>query len=196
MKRCMDLDAQIRSYPDIGERAFGSKGRALISAVMYTELYLVSVGFLILEGDNLDNLFPGLELNIGGVFIGGKQMFVVVVALVILPSVWLDNLSLLSYVSASGVLASLIIIGSIAWTGVFDGVEFRVERKTLNWSGIPTALSLYAFCFCAHPVFPTLYTSMKNKKQFSNVSFLPFYFFIFLFVLYAWFYRNSQKHFQ
>ncbi|KAL1104298.1 hypothetical protein V6Z11_D04G057300 [Gossypium hirsutum] len=32
-----------------------------------------------------------------------------------------------------------------------------------------TAISLYAFCYCAHPVFPTLYTSMKKKHQFSNV---------------------------
>ncbi|KAJ6931581.1 hypothetical protein NC652_011334 [Populus alba x Populus x berolinensis] len=39
----------------------------------------------------------------------------------------------------------------------------------VNWHGIPTALSLYAFCYCAHPVFPTLYTSMKNKRQFSNL---------------------------
>ncbi|KAL3576618.1 hypothetical protein D5086_021901 [Populus alba] len=44
----------------------------------------------------------------------------------------------------------------------------------VNWHGIPTALSLYAFCYCAHPVFPTLYTSMKNKRQFSNVMILCF----------------------
>ncbi|KAL3629367.1 hypothetical protein CASFOL_026589 [Castilleja foliolosa] len=34
---------------------------------------------------------------------------------------------------------------------------------------IPTAISLYMFCYCSHPVFLTLYTSMKNKKNFSKV---------------------------
>ncbi|EXB31965.1 hypothetical protein L484_013597 [Morus notabilis] len=174
IKRCMDFDSNIRTYPDIGERAFGNKGRIIISVIMYTELYLVSAGFLILEGDNLSNLFPGVGLEFSGLAIDGKQCFVLIVALVILPSVWLDNLSLLSYLSASGVLASAIILGSILWTGAFDGIGFRQEGTLLNWSGIPTAVSLFAFCYCAHPVFPTLYSSMKEKHQFSNVLLLCF----------------------
>ncbi|XP_062106648.1 amino acid transporter AVT1I-like isoform X2 [Humulus lupulus] len=124
IKRCMDYDSNIRTYPDIGERAFGNKGRMIVSIAMYTELYLVSAGFLILE--------------------------------------------------ASGVLASAIILFSIVWTGAFDGVGFHQKGTPINWSGIPTAMSLYAFCYCAHPVFPTLYTSMKNKHQFSNVLLLCF----------------------
>ncbi|CAL8141282.1 unnamed protein product [Prunus armeniaca] len=170
IKRCMDMDSDIRTYPDIGERAFGNKGRIWLSVVMNLELYLVSTGFLILEGDNLHNIFPGVELEVAGLRIGGKHCFIVVVALIILPTVWLDNLSLLSYVSASGVLASAIILGSILWIGSFDGIGFHQAGSPVNWNGIPTAVSLYAFCYCAHPVFPTLYTSMKNKHQFSNVS--------------------------
>ena len=117
IQRCMDFDSNIRTYPDIGERAFGNIGRVVVSIVMYTELYLVAAGFLILEGDNLHNFFQTVEIGIGGLSIGGMQCFVILVALVILPSVWLDNLSLLSYVSASGVLASAVILGSILWTG-------------------------------------------------------------------------------
>ncbi|KAK2351926.1 amino acid transporter AVT1I [Trifolium repens] len=82
---------------------------------------------------------------------------------------WLDDLSLLSYVSASGVFASIIIILSISWTGAFDEVGFHEKCDIVNWNGIPTAVSLYAFCYCAHPVFPTLYNSMRNKHQFTNV---------------------------
>ncbi|KAM1009630.1 hypothetical protein ACFX13_045902 [Malus domestica] len=174
IQRCMDVDSDIRTYPDIGERAFGKKGRILLSIFMNVELYFVATGFLILEGDNLHNLFPGVELDVAGLRIGGEQCFIIVVALIILPTVWLDNLSLLSYVSASGVLASAIILGSILWTGAFEGIGFHQEGTPLKWNGIPTAVSLYAFCYCAHPVFPTLYTSMKNKRQFSNVLLLCF----------------------
>ncbi|XP_027352125.1 amino acid transporter AVT1I-like isoform X2 [Abrus precatorius] len=169
MGRCMDKDSNIRTYPDIGELAFGKTGRLIVSLLMYTELYLVSTGFLILEGDNLNNLFPIGEIQMGGSTIGGKQFFVILVALIILPTVWLDNLSLLSYVSASGVFASAIIILSITWTGAFDGVGFHQKGTLVHWGGIPTAVSLYAFCYCAHPVFPTLYSSMRKKHQFSNV---------------------------
>ncbi|XP_020538876.1 amino acid transporter AVT1I isoform X2 [Jatropha curcas] len=174
IKRCMEADSDIRTYPDIGERAFGNKGRILVSVFMYIELYLVATGFLILEGDNLQNLFPNMEVEVAGYHLGGRQTFVIIVALIILPTVWLDNLSILSYISASGVLASAIILVSIFWAGAFDGIGFQQKGTMLNWDGIPTAVSLYAFCYCAHPVFPTLYTSMKKKHQFSNVLLICF----------------------
>ncbi|PON65386.1 Amino acid transporter, transmembrane domain containing protein [Parasponia andersonii] len=178
IKRCMDLDSSnIKTYPDIGHCAFGRKGRTLVSIFMYIEQYLVPTGFLILGGDNLNNLFPGIKLEImsGLITINGVQLSILIVALVILPTVWFDNLSILSYVSASGVIASGIIFGSIMWAGAFDGIGFHIEEGVVfNWKGIPTAVSLYAFCYSAHPVFPTLYTSMKNKNQFSNVLVLCF----------------------
>jgi vesicular inhibitory amino acid transporter len=179
----MEKNSNIRTYPDIGELAFGKTGRLIVSISMYTELYLVSIGFLILEGDNLSNLFPIEEFQVVGLSIGAKQFFVILVALIILPTIWLDNLSLLSYVSASGVFASIIIILSISWTATFDGIGFHEKGDIVNWNGIPTAVSLYAFCYCAHPVFPTLYNSMRNKHQFSNVSASSFCFGLFIYVI-------------
>ncbi|PON85482.1 Amino acid transporter, transmembrane domain containing protein [Trema orientale] len=159
------------------KHAFGRKGKTMASILMYTEQYLVATGFLILGGDNLNNLFPGVELELtSGLRIDGQQCFILLVALVILPSVWFDNLSLLSYVSASGVIASLVIFLSIVWAATFDGIGFHPRKGSLlNLSGIPQAVSLYAFCYSAHPVFPGLYTNIKNKNQFSNVLVLCFF---------------------
>ncbi|GFQ05020.1 vacuolar amino acid transporter 1 [Phtheirospermum japonicum] len=169
IRRCMDMNPNIRSYPDIGERAFGPKGRKLVSVVMYIELYLVATGFLIVEGDNLHKLFPKVKYEIAGLVLGGRRSFIFIVSLVVLPTVWLHDLSSLSYISASGTIASFILIGSILWAGAFDGIGFHEKGKLFDYKGIPTAISLYTFCYCAHPVFPTLYTSMKNQKKFSKV---------------------------
>ncbi|XP_010693247.2 amino acid transporter AVT1I isoform X1 [Beta vulgaris subsp. vulgaris] len=174
VKRCMEADPSIRTYPDIGDRAFGKIGRTIISVFMCSELYLVVTGFLIMEGDNLHNLFPELTLNTYGLKLGGKESFVLIIALIILPSVWLDDLSILSYISATGVLASVVIIVSILWVGTFDGIGFHGKGDLLNWSGIPTTVSLYGFCYCAHPVFPALYHSMEKKHQFAKVLILCF----------------------
>ncbi|KAL8160945.1 hypothetical protein V2J09_012434 [Rumex salicifolius] len=175
IKRCMEIDPNIRTYPDIGEHAFGQFGRTLASTFMCMELYLVVTGFLILEGDNLHKLFPQFSININQITIGGKEGFIIILALIILPSVWLDSMSILSYVSASGVLASSIILGSIMWSGAFDGIGFHERGEVINLKGIPIATSLYAFCYCAHPVFPTLYTSMRKKHHFSQVLFICFF---------------------
>nr|AFK42790.1 unknown [Lotus japonicus] len=143
IKNCMDKNSNIRTYADIGELAFGKIGRLIVTISMYAELFLVATGFLILESDNLSNLFPIGKLQVAGLEIGQKHFFIVMVALVILPIVWMNNLSLLSYISASGVFATAIIILSILWTATFDGVGFHQKGTLVHWNGIPTAVSLY-----------------------------------------------------
>ncbi|XP_077251537.1 amino acid transporter AVT1I-like [Tasmannia lanceolata] len=174
LRQCMDTHPLIKTYPDIGELAFGCKGRVTVALFMYLELYLVAIEFLILEGDNLHKLFPNASFKIMGIRLGGKTAFVLLSALIILPTTWLKSLSLLAYVSAGGVLASIIVVGSVFWGGAVDGVGFHERGRLLNLSGMPTAVSLYAFCYCGHAIFPTIYTSMKDRSQFSKVLLLCF----------------------
>ncbi|KAL6190061.1 hypothetical protein ACLB2K_036461 [Fragaria x ananassa] len=169
LQRCMDSNPHIKSYPDIGQVAFGCKGRVAISIFMYLELYLVAVEFLILEGDNLNQLFPNMSFNMAGHTIGGKQCFVLATALVILPTTWLKSLGLLAYVSAGGVLASIILVVCVFWVGAVDSVGFDARGDLLKWEGLPTTVSLYLFCYCGHAVFPTLCNSMKDRSQFPKV---------------------------
>lgn len=171
----MDVDPLIRTYPDIGGLAFGRKGRLTISTFMYLELYLVAVEFLILEGDNLHKLFPNISFHLGDKRIGGKQAFVLLTALMILPTTWLRNLGLLAYVSLGGVLASFVLLGAVFWVGAIDDVGFHERGSLWRWGGIPTAISLYTFCYCGHAVFPTLCNSMKDRSQFPKVNhYCPF----------------------
>ncbi|KAK4274836.1 hypothetical protein QN277_018006 [Acacia crassicarpa] len=169
VQRCMDMDPNIRTFPDIGQRAFGQKGRLMVSIAMNSELYLVVAGYLILEGDNINNLIPNLHIDIGGFTIGGATLSAIVAALIIMPTVWLQDLSLLSYVSATGALASAVFLLSLLWNAALDGTGFNGKGTVFRWSGIPNAVGLYAFCYSAHPVLPTLYTSMRNRSRFSSV---------------------------
>ncbi|KAE8023257.1 hypothetical protein FH972_008977 [Carpinus fangiana] len=169
LQRCMDTNPVIKTYPDIGEVAFGYKGRAMISIFMYLELYLVAVEFLILEGDNLEKLFPNMAFKISGIKVAGKKGFVLLTALVILPTTWLKSLGMLAYFSAGGVLASVVVAGCVFWAGAIDGVGFHEGDMLLNLGGLPTAISLFAFCYCGHAVFPTLCNSMKDRSHFSKV---------------------------
>ncbi|KAK7400917.1 hypothetical protein VNO78_12226 [Psophocarpus tetragonolobus] len=169
LQRCMNKNSLIKSYPDIGEVAFGYRGRVLIATFIYVELFLVAVELLILEGDNLEKLFPNMNFKIGGLRIVGKSGFVLLAALVILPTTWLRSLEVLAYVSLGGVVVSIILIGCIVWVGEVDGVGFDERGHLVNWEGLPTAMSLFAFCYCAHAVMPTLINSMNDRSQFSKV---------------------------
>ncbi|KAF0898505.1 hypothetical protein E2562_008106 [Oryza meyeriana var. granulata] len=167
--RCMRADRSVKSYPDIGHLAFGAHGRTAIGLVMYVELYLVAISFLILEGDNLDKLLPSTVVELLGYRVHGKQLFVLVAAAVILPTTWLKNLSMLAYVSAVGLVASVALTASLVWAGVAEKGFHMKGSSLLNLSGLPTALSLYFVCFAGHGVFPTVYTSMRAKRDFPKV---------------------------
>ncbi|XP_047323958.1 amino acid transporter AVT1I-like isoform X2 [Impatiens glandulifera] len=180
LNECLNSDPSVRTYLDIAERALGTKGRTFVSIVMNSELYMVAIGLLILEGDNLHKLFPNFTIKIGTLILmegGGMQSFVVMTGLIILPSMLLtDHLSILSYVSATGVFSCLIILFSVVCVGLVDGIGFNAEGSSimLKADGIPTALSLYIVCFAGHPVIPSIYSSMANPRQLRKVLVIGF----------------------
>ncbi|TVU11946.1 hypothetical protein EJB05_45558, partial [Eragrostis curvula] len=173
--RCVDSSSRIKNYTDIGAVAFGRKGKILAATFMYLELYLAAIDFLIMEGDNLDKLFPGVSFRIPGLLtITGKQGFVLIASLVVLPTTWFRSLGKLAYISLGGVLASAVLVAAVLWVGAFDGVGFHERGELVNWSGLPAAMSLYAFCFSSHPVIPKLYLGMSDRKMFPKVLVLCF----------------------
>ncbi|XP_068653603.1 amino acid transporter AVT1I-like [Aristolochia californica] len=174
LQKCMAANPLAKTYPDIGEVAFGYKGRVIVSTLMYLELYLVAVEFLILEGDNFEKLFPNIGFEAFGIRIDGKQEYILLAALVILPTTWLRSLDLLSFLSVGGVMVSVVLVGSVLWAGAMDGVGFHERGKIFDLKGIPTVFSLYAFCFCGHPVFPSIYASTKDGKRFPTVLIMCF----------------------
>ncbi|KAL6861296.1 hypothetical protein ACP4OV_016996 [Aristida adscensionis] len=175
LQRCVDFSPRIKNYTDIAEVAFGRRGKLVAATFIYVELYLAVIGFLIMEGDNLDNLFPGLGFRVAAVAVTGKQAFVLLASLIVLPTTWLRSLGKLAYVSLGGVLASAALVAAVLWVGAADGgVGFHERGVLVNWAGLPTAVSLYAFCFSTHPVIPKLYLGMNDRKMFPMVLVLCF----------------------
>jgi vesicular inhibitory amino acid transporter len=70
-----------------------------------------------------------------------------VAALLVLPTVWLRDLSLLSFLSVTGIFASVALLALVGWEGAAV-TGFNHDRPPLiTWSGVPLSLGLYCFCF-------------------------------------------------
>ncbi|XP_024318904.1 amino acid transporter AVT1C [Brachypodium distachyon] len=168
LKRCIDSSPTIETYPDIGRAAFGISGRIFVSVVLYLELYTCCVEYITLLGDSLSSVFPSAHLAFTGIYLNSHNLFAIAMALAILPSVWLRNLSLLSYLSAGGVVATITVMVCLFWIGIGE-VGFHPSGTALNLTQLPLALGLYGYCFSGHSVFPNIYSSMKDRSQFPFV---------------------------
>jgi vesicular inhibitory amino acid transporter len=57
------------------------------------------VEYIILESDNLSSLFPNANISLGGFELDSHHFFALMTTLAVLPTVWLRDLSVLSYIS-------------------------------------------------------------------------------------------------
>uniref|UniRef100_A0A7N0RHM9 Amino acid transporter transmembrane domain-containing protein n=1 Tax=Kalanchoe fedtschenkoi TaxID=63787 RepID=A0A7N0RHM9_KALFE len=169
LRYCLDSEPGLETYPDIGQAAFGTTGRIAISIILYVELYACCVEYIILESDNLSSLFPNAHLSLGGLELNSHRLFALISTLAVLPTVWLRDLSVLSYLSAGGVIASILVVCSLFWVGTVDHVNLHSKGSTLNLGTLPVALGLYGYCYSGHAVFPNIYTSMEKPHQFPMV---------------------------
>ncbi|KAG2606288.1 amino acid transporter AVT1C-like [Panicum virgatum] len=171
LRHCLDSKEGLETYPDIGHAAFGSTGRIVISIILYVELYACCIEYLILESDNLSKLFPTAHLTIGSLTLNSHVFFAILTTIIVMPTTWLRDLSCLSYISAGGVIASILVVICLSWVGVVDDVGFENKGTMLNLPGIPIALGLYGYCYSGHGVFPNIYSSLKNRNQFPSILF-------------------------
>ncbi|KAF3457080.1 hypothetical protein FNV43_RR01737 [Rhamnella rubrinervis] len=172
--KCLDKNPKSRSFTDIGQHAFGSKGRVLATTFICTEIFMALVSYTISLHDNIITIFSGTHLNLQWAKLSTSQVLTVIAVLVSLPSLWLRDLSTISFLSFGGILMSLIIFTSVACTAIFGGVKANQKIPALQLQNIPAISGLYIFSYAGHIVFPDLYKAMKDPSKFTKVSMVSF----------------------
>lgn len=177
LMKCLQSYPGLHSYPDIGQAAFGTAGRLGIAIVLYMELFASCVEFLTLISDNLSSLFPNTSMFIAGTELSTHQVFGITAALLVLPTVWLRNLSLLSYISVGGIFATIVVALCLFWVGAIDQVGIiNPGNKLIDIEKISVSIGLFGFGFAGHAVFPNVYSAMKDQSKFPLVLYISFAF--------------------
>lgn len=85
-------------------------GRAIISAIIYIELFGTCCVMFILEGDNMFNL-------LGTSFLNNASAYMLAAAALMIPTVWLPDLKALSFLGIFGVSATCMVTASVREKG-------------------------------------------------------------------------------
>jgi amino acid permease len=155
MARAEVIEESAHDWPFIGWAAFGDVGRAVVTCCQLGELWGVMLGFLVVNGVNMNLIFPRLSNEVC-IIICGCFSF-----LLLFPSA-----KTLSYFSGVGICATLLAVGSLVWSAESMAVwESQVEGiKWLDYTQIPMAVGIIQFCFVAHGALPTMYREMKSPR--------------------------------
>eukprot|EP01018_Ginkgo_biloba_P021878 Gb_27840 [translate_table: standard] len=175
LARCLDCDPKVLNYQDIGNQAFGMKGRIIVSTFLYVEIIFIAIGYTISLGDNLAAIFINTELSFSSwLHLTTPRFLTIIAVLIVLPTLWVRDLSSISFLSWGGVTTSLLLMFTVTWAGLFGGLGFSQTVPLINLQRIPVSTGLYAFCYAGHVVFPTIYRSMKDPSKFGKVILLSF----------------------
>uniref|UniRef100_A0A803KQR6 Amino acid transporter transmembrane domain-containing protein n=1 Tax=Chenopodium quinoa TaxID=63459 RepID=A0A803KQR6_CHEQI len=168
LRKCMEINKEIITFPDLGAAAFGNFGRIFVSIIFYIELYFSCVEFIMLEAANLAKLFPNVSLHWGDLYLGPVHSLGIISALIVLPICYLRDFRKISFVSVGGVFGVVCIALSLLLVGTTEDIGFHQTGPLVKWNGIPYAFGVFGFCYSGHSVLPNLYHSMSDKKKFQK----------------------------
>ncbi|KAI5122591.1 hypothetical protein M0805_004807 [Coniferiporia weirii] len=165
LAQIMADDPQIRTYADIGNKAFGQRSRVLTSSLFCLELFAVSVVLVTLYGDSLHSIMPRYSAG----------TYKLIGLIILVPSVFCP-LSVLSYTSILGILSTLLIIFVLLIDGMSKpdapGSLWKPAPTSLTvsgWGEMGMAFGLFMAGFSGHAVLPSLARDMAEPREFNRM---------------------------
>ncbi|KAJ3113317.1 hypothetical protein HK100_002023, partial [Physocladia obscura] len=141
---------RLKGFSHIGYEAFGERGRILVEGFTSAMLLGVPIVYLILSGMNLELIF--------GIY--SKQTWII-----------LNCLIDFSKISAFGVFATFIVIGTVVFYSIHDLPlnAGKVTHKFFDASQVASALGSISFSYAGNYIYPEVERSMAEPKKFHLV---------------------------
>lgn len=164
LARIILSDGRLRTYADIGQKAFGPRSNAFTSLLFCLELFSLSVVLVVLFSDSMHAVAPQFS----------SHEYKVLGLIILLPSIFLP-LHLLSFASLLGILATVFIIVVIFVDGFSKtqapGSLWEAAPTDLapNWAALPVSFGLFMAGFAGHAVIPSLARDMAEPEHFDSM---------------------------
>ena len=151
---------RIRSnYRELGKACWPRFGGAIVTVVQLIELILLASLYLVLCASLSMNIFPELPLF--------TEVWMLIAAAVVFPSIFLKNFSQVAWLSLISVIALLVAVIVVLAYGIAQHSTWDV-KAILVWeiNEMPIGIAIIIFSYVCHPVLPGVEVSMEQRSQY------------------------------
>ncbi|KAF8507056.1 amino acid transporter [Russula emetica] len=157
-------DSRVRTYADIGKKAFGVRSMPLVNFMFCFETFSVAVILVTLYADSLNAIIPAIS----------SDTYKLLGLFILIPTVFLP-LPFLSYASLLGIVSTVLLIGVVFVDGFskFDAPGSLWSPATTsfrfcNLEELGLAFGLFMAGFGAHAALPSLARDMAEPHRFGE----------------------------
>ncbi|RCH93852.1 hypothetical protein CU098_005685 [Rhizopus stolonifer] len=168
LTRCLYANGKTRlaTYKEVATSAFGRIGGYITYFFNVWILLGGPVLYLVLSGQNINQLCRGTVAEIGVV-----PWTIISCAVVAIPFIWLKTMKEVAIVSAIGMVTILTVVLVVLIMSIIDKPnQINVHHDIVVWDMFPISLSTIAFSFGGNVVYPHIESSMKKPKDWPKVA--------------------------
>ncbi|KAI8371331.1 transmembrane amino acid transporter protein-domain-containing protein [Radiomyces spectabilis] len=164
--RCLYYNGRTRlsSYQEVAEAAFGAIGGWL--AFFFTAISLIGVPalYVMLAGQNISSMCQGTAAELT------PPIWVIIcAAIVAIPFVLFKSMKEVGFLSAFGMLATVIVVFIVLVESVKDiPNQTNIIHDPVIWDQFPIALSSIAFSFGGNPVYANVEAGMRRPQDWAK----------------------------
>lgn len=168
----------IQSYGDLGDRAFGTKGRHFTELLVLVAQASAAIAYLVFMGQNLSSIFSSTPTD------HSTYIFLLLLPIEIILS-FIRSLSSLAPFSAFADVCNVLAMAIVLKEEFTNFNSFFKERRAFNGAfGMPFAAGIAVFCFEGFSMTLALEASMAERGKFRRVLSVAF---LGITVTYIWF---------
>lgn len=125
------------------------------------QLSCACVLYLLLVADFFNDVFEKHALS--------YSVWTVIAGFILLPSVFINKLSRISWMSMFSVFSLIIVFCTVIGYGISQNHSWHWRMPLSSASGFPVAWSIILFSFVCHPYLPGIEENMKTPEHFNKV---------------------------
>lgn len=159
-KQCLYCIVIIPLSP--GEHCWPSHGKTIVGCAQVLHLFSALVLYLLLISDFLNDIWPHPVLR--------PYIWTAIAGILVFPSVFINDLSRISWLSMFSVFALLFVFTSTIGYSISEYHTWDLDALPFfNPEGFPVAWCIILFSFVSHPYLPSVEEKTKSPERFPLV---------------------------